>query len=91
MEKLFLTVNLSLYMKCKVFESRLKLAMSATKKDWPHSAAVTQKLLHKFQCKLWECPAYTTNALERDSHLFDKVKNDVVETYVVHDEEDTLL
>lgn len=35
--------------------------------------------------------ACTTNALECDSHLFDKVKNDVVETYVVRDEQDTLL
>lgn len=35
--------------------------------------------------------ACTTNALECDFHLFDKVKNDVVETYVVRDEQDTLL
>lgn len=64
--------------------------MNATKKDWPHSTAVTQKLLHKFQCKLWECPACNTKALECDFHLFDEVKNDVIEIYVVHDEEDTL-
>lgn len=77
-------------MKCKVFESRLKLTMNATKKDWPHSAAVTQKLLHKFQCKLWECPVCNTKVLECGFHLFDKVKNDVIEIYVIHDEKDIL-
>lgn len=77
-------------MKCKVFESRLKLTMNGTKKDWPHSAAVTQKLLHKFQCKLWECPACNTKVLECGFHLFDKVKNDVIEIYVIHDEKDIL-